>query len=478
MRRPLFGGRFCEAAVAPREALLVRAMSEGMFVRRRGVPMKMERVRTTQIGIHAGTRVRLAGWLHRVRTLSNVSFLILRDGYGTAQIVVEEPELAARIAALTPETVLQIEALVVAEPQAPGGYELRAPQIEVVSESAEPPPFDMFRPMLKAQLPTILDYAPLSLRHPRQRALWRLADASMSGFRSTLRGQGFTEIQTPKIVESATEGGANVFKLDYFGRPAYLAQSPQFYKQIMVGVFERVFEVGPVFRAEPHDTPRHLNEYVSLDVELGFIENHTTVMAVLANALRGMLAAIQSEAPEALALLGGKGTPLQLPEIPAQIPVVHFTEALEIVLRETGEDARGEPDLAPAHERALGEWARREHGSAFLFVWGYPMVKRPFYTHPDPERPAYSNSFDLLFRGLELVTGGQRLHRYEDYLAALAARGLSAEPFAGYLQAFKYGMPPHGGFAIGLERWVARLVEVPNVRETALFPRDINRLGP
>jgi nondiscriminating aspartyl-tRNA synthetase len=221
-----------------------------------------------------------------------------------------------------------------------------------------------------------------------------------------------------------------------------------------------------------------LNEYVSLDVEMGFIENHTTVMAMLANVLRGMLASIQAEAADSLALLGSKGVPLQLPEIPAQIPAVHFTEALEIVLRETGEDARGEPDLAPAHERALGEWARREYGSAFLFVWGYPMVKRPFYTHADPQRPAYSNSFDLLFRGLELVTGGQRLHRYNDYLAALAARGLSAEPFAGYLQAFKYGMPPHGGFAIGLERWVARLVEAPNVRETALFPRDISRLGP
>jgi nondiscriminating aspartyl-tRNA synthetase len=280
------------------------------------------------------------------------------------------------------------------------------------------------------------------------------------------------------MVESATEGGANVFKLDYFGRPAYLAQSPQFYKQMMVGVFERVFEVGPVFRAEPHDTPRHLNEYVSLDVELGFITNHTTVMAVLADVLRGMLAATQAEAPDALALLGGKRGPLALPEVPTAIPAVHFTEALEIVLRETGEDARGEPDLAPSHERTLGEWARRAHGSDFLFVWGYPMIKRPFYTHPDPDRPAYSNSFDLLFRGLELVTGGQRLHRYNDYLAALAARGLSSEPFAGYLQAFKYGMPPHGGFAIGLERWVARLVEATNVRETALFPRDMGRLSP
>jgi nondiscriminating aspartyl-tRNA synthetase len=437
-----------------------------------------ERVRSTAIAAHAGERVRLEGWLHRLRQLSYVTFLILRDGYGTVQIVVEDAALAERLAALPAETVLRVEGLVVAEPQAPGGHEIHQPAVEVLSEPAEAPPFDMFRPTIKAQLPTILDHAPLALRHPRQRALWRMAAASMAGFRRTLNGQGFTEIQTPKIVESATEGGANVFKLDYFGRPAYLAQSPQFYKQIMVGVFERVFEIGPVFRAEPHDTPRHLNEYVSMDVEFGFIKDHTTVMVLLREVLAGMLQAIGEQAADALALLGSKAGPLALPEVPAVIPAVHFSEAQAIVLQESGEDARGEPDLAPAHERVLGEWARRTHGSDFLFVWGYPMVKRPFYTYPDPERPEYSYSFDLLFRGLELVTGGQRLHLYADYIEALNRRGLSPEPFEGYLQAFRYGMPPHGGFAIGLERWVARLIEAPNVRETALFPRDMNRLTP
>jgi nondiscriminating aspartyl-tRNA synthetase len=433
----------------------------------------MERIRTTELGRHVDERVRLGGWLHRLRQLSNVSFLILRDGYGLAQIVVDDPQLAARLAALGAETVLAVEGVVVAEPAAPGGIEVHAPSVEVLAEAAETPPFDLFRPALKAQLPTILDHAPLALRHPRHRALFRLAAATMAGFRHTLGGLGFTEIQTPKLVESATEGGANVFTVDYFGRPAYLAQSPQFYKQVMVGVFERVFEVGPVFRAEPHDTPRHLNEYVSLDVEMGFIADHSDVMRTLRVALVGMLAAIEERCAAELALLK-----LELPAVPNEIPQLHFSEALELIYKETGEDARGEPDLAPAHERWLGEWARRAHGSDFLFVVGYPMVKRPFYTHPDPHRPAYSNSFDLLFRGLELVTGGQRLHRYADYMAALEARGLSAEPFAGYLQAFKYGMPPHGGFAIGLERWVARLLELPNVRETTLFPRDINRLAP
>ena len=438
----------------------------------------MERIRTTEIGAHVGERVRLAGWLHRLRQLSNVSFLILRDGYGLAQVVVDDAALAGRLAALGAESVLAVEGTAVAESAAPGGVEIHGPSVEVLTEAAEPPPFDLFRPTIKAQLPTILDYAPLALRHPRQRALFRLSAVSMAGFRATLGGMGFTEVQTPKLVESATEGGANVFGVDYFGRRAYLAQSPQFYKQIMVGVFERVFEVGPVFRAEPHDTPRHLNEYVSLDVEMGFIADHTDVMMTLRDVLAGMLRAIREQCGPELALLGAKGVPLALPTVPAEIPALHFSEALELIFRETGEDARGEPDLAPAHERWLGAWARREHGSDFLFVVGYPMIKRPFYTHPDPRRPAYSNSFDLLFRGLELVTGGQRLHRYADYLAALAARGLSPEPFAGYLQAFKYGMPPHGGFAIGLERWVARLLDLPNVRESTLFPRDIHRLSP
>jgi nondiscriminating aspartyl-tRNA synthetase len=433
----------------------------------------MQRIYSSELASYAGQQIRLSGWLHRFRQLSQVSFLILRDKTGLAQIVIEDAAAIEQVARLPHESVLSVTGTVVAVPQAPGGVEVHVGQIEILSQAVEAPPFDLFRPEIKAQLPTILDYAAVSLRHPRHRALFEISAASMRGFRQTLGGQGFTEIQTPKIVAGATEGGANVFKVDYFGREAYLAQSPQFYKQTMVGVFERVFEVGPVFRAEPHDTPRHINEYVSLDAELGFIRDHTTVMEVLTETLRGMLTTIQEEASGAISLLK-----LQLPQIGAEIPRIHFADAMELLYRETGEDARHEPDLAPAHERWLGEWARRKYGSDFLFVWGYPLRKRPFYTHPDPEKEGYSRGFDLIFRGLELVTGGQRLHLYADYLAALQGRGLSVEPFEGYLQAFKYGMPPHGGFAIGLERWVARLAELPNLRETTLFPRDIMRLTP
>jgi nondiscriminating aspartyl-tRNA synthetase len=303
--------------------------------------------------------------------------------------------------------------------------------------------------------------------------VFRVAAASIAGFRGALDGLGFAEIQTPKIVASATESGANVFAIDYFGRAAYLAQSPQFYKQAMVGVFERVYETGPVFRAEPHDTPRHLSEYVSLDAELGFIVDHGDVMVVAREAVAGMLAGVERRARDAAALLR-----IELPRVPEQIPVIQFSEAQTMIAAATGEDLADEPDLAPAHERWLGEWARREHDSDFVFVTGYPMVKRPFYTHPDPARPQFSNSFDLLFRGLELVTGGQRLHRYEDYVAALGARGEDPLAYESYLQAFRYGMPPHGGFAIGLERWVSRLTGATNVRETTLFPRDRARLMP
>jgi nondiscriminating aspartyl-tRNA synthetase len=259
-----------------------------------------------------------------------------------------------------------------------------------------------------------------------------------------------------------------VFGVDYFGTPAYLAQSPQLYKQILVGVFERVFEVGPVFRAEPHDTVRHIAEYVSLDAELGFIRDHHDVLAVLRTTLAGMVEAVRSRAGVAVELLD-----VRLPEVPAEIPVVHFERALEIV----GAPA-DEPDLAPEHERALSDWAEREHGSEFLAVEGYPMRKRPFYTHPQPGDERWSNSFDLLFRGLELTTGGQRLHRYADYRAALAAAGQDEAPLAGYLEAFRHGMPPHGGFAIGLERWVARLTGAANIRTVRLFPRDLHRLTP
>ena len=429
----------------------------------------ISRVLTAELPRHVGERVTIAGWLHRRRELKSVTFLIIRDRAGLAQVVLPTSEADA----IGEESVLQVEGRVVASSQAPGGAELTEPVLTRLSGPVEPPPFDLYRPGVTAALPTILDHAPTTLRHPVLRGGFEVAAASAVGFRAALTGLGFTEIFTPKIVGSATEGGANVFRLDYFGRPGYLAQSPQFYKQAMVGVFERVFEVGPVFRAEPHDTGRHLAQYTSLDAELGFIADHFDVMPFCRDAVAGMVESVRERAGLALQTLDAT-----LPQEPAEIPHVQFSDAMELISAATGEDVTSEPDLAPAHERWLGQWAAREHGSDLLFVTGYPLASKPFYTHADPRRPRYSNGFDLLFRGTEIVTGGQRLHRHEDYLAALAERGLDAAPFEGYLQVFRHGMPPHGGFAIGLERWTALLTGATNVRQVTLFPRDLHRLSP
>jgi nondiscriminating aspartyl-tRNA synthetase len=435
----------------------------------------MERLRTVELSAHVGARARVMGWLQSRRAMGGITFLVVRDGWGLAQAVAEGAAPLAPLAAAGAgvESVVAVEGVIAASAQAPGGCELREPRIEVIAPVDAPPPVALNKRQIHASLGTVLDTAVVTNRHPARRATLRLGAGIMRAFREALDERHFTEIQSPKIVASATESGANVFRLDYFGRPAFLAQSPQFYKQIMVGVYERVYEVGPVFRAEPHDTTRHINEYVSLDAELGFIENHFTVMALLREVLAEVMAALRARHAGDLSKTGA-----QAPEVPERIPFLHFTEAQDLILRLHGVDVRGEPDLSPQDERWLGEWARTEHGSEWLFVTGYPMRKRPFYTHPDSVRPEHSNSFDLLFRGTELVTGGQRLHRHADYVAALAAAGLPLEPFASYLDAFRYGMPPHGGFAIGLERFVTQLTGLPSVKLATTFPRDLHRLEP
>lgn len=434
-----------------------------------------ERIPASEVGAHIGEHISVTGWLHSWREMGGVSFLVLRDAWGIIQAVAETADelQPLREQSAGVESVISISGRVVAMPQAPGGVELHALRVRVISPVSEAPVVPINKPRLSAQIGTLLDHAVITNRHPTRRAILRLGSGAMLAFRSVLNERRFTEIQTPKLVAAATESGANVFAVDYFGRPAYLAQSPQFYKQIMVGVFERVYEVGPVFRAEHHDTTRHINEYVSLDAEMGFIENHFTLMTLLREVMAGIMETFQRDYAAELRLLK-----VQMPVVPERIPHIHFAEAQELIYRLHGLDERGEPDLSPQGERWLGEWALKEFGSDFLFVTGYPMRKRPFYTHPDPERPEYSNSFDLIFRGVELITGGQRLHRYTDYLAALEMAHLPIELFETYLEVFRYGMPPHGGFAIGLERLLMQLTGLPNIRLATTFPRDVMRLTP
>ena len=430
----------------------------------------MERIRTTEAVHHVGQRVKLAGWLHALRKLGSLSFLIVRDGFGTFQAVLQD---VSALAHCQVESIVEVEGMVVAEPQAPGGAELHDCAVRVLVPIAEPPPLSINKREVKASLDVFLNHASVGLRHPGRRALFRVQAGLMAAFRAHLTSQGFTEVQTPKLVGSATESGANVFAVDYFGKQAFLAQSPQFYKQLMVGVFERVFEVGPVFRAEPHATVRHLNEYVSLDVELGFIRDHHDVMAVLNQLVAAMLDHVKQHHAAELALAG-----VTLPQVPEAIPEIDFRAAQALIAQHAGWDPRGEPDLAPADEKWLGDWARDKLGSDFLFVTSYPTEKRPFYTMPAPHDPTVTNGFDLLFRGTELVTGGQRIHVYSQLVQAARAKGIAPESIVGYLEAFRFGMPPHGGFAIGLERFVMLMAGLGNLREASLFPRDIHRLAP
>jgi nondiscriminating aspartyl-tRNA synthetase len=434
---------------------------------------ELQRVLTKDLSAHVGQQIKLMGWLHRLRKMGGVNFLVLRDRSGVAQVVLGPSDIEP-LQGLLVETVLAAAGTVVKADQAPGGYEVHNATIEVISPVREDLLFALYKNTIRATLPTFLDHAVTGHRAPDRRAILKLSAGVMAGFRTTLTARDFTEIQTPKLVASATESGANVFPVEYFGNTAYLAQSPQFYKQIMVGVFERVFEVGPVFRAEPHSTTRHINEYVSLDVEFGFIKDHFDVMALLTDVIRGILDHLKQHYAAELETLETK-----MPLIPVSIPWIRFADAQQMLHDKFNvQDALGEPDLAPEHERILGQWALKEHNSDFLFVTGYPMVKRPFYTHPDPADPRYANGFDLLFRGTELVTGGQRLHRYEDYIAAANRFKYALEPFESYFEAFKFGMPPHGGFAIGMERFVMQLLCLDNIRLATLFPRDIHRLTP
>lgn len=408
-------------------------------------------------------KVRLQGSVHTVRLLGGVTFIILRDRSGMIQVV------APGRVDLPREAVVEVSGTARADQRAPGGVEVTAEGIAILARPAARLPFDISKPVLHASLETLLDHRALSLRHPTIAAVFHIASALADGFRRHLAGEGFTEVHTSKLVATATEGGAGLFRVEYPGRPAYLAQSPQLYKQICVGAFERVFEIGPVYRNEPHETTRHLNEYTSLDVEVGFTDLDGLLDLETA-LLRAMLEAVRMGAPEALETLR-----LTLPAFDA-IPRMRLSEA-KARLRPHGLDYHPHEDLNPAGERLLGRLLLEE-GHDFVFLTHYPVPARPFYALPDPEDAALTLSFDLLFRGVEVTTGGMRIHDSTQLRENLARFRLDPKAFGGYLEAFACAMPPHGGFAIGLERLTAQLVGAPNVRWATLFPRDRHRLEP
>jgi len=427
------------------------------------------RVLAAQVKDHVGESITLKGWVHNYRQFGNLAFLILRDRSGLIQCVLEG-ELAAR--SVDVESVVAVHGTVREAPKAPGGVEVGVTDFQIISPVTMPLPFSINKKRVTAGLEHLLDHRVLSLRNPAIHAIFTIQSCLVGGFREYLVSQGFTQIFTPKIVATGTEGGSNLFPVQYFEQQAFLAQSPQFYKQMMVGAgYERVFEIGPVYRAEEHNTTRHLNEYTSLDVEMGFIDSEEDLMDLETKLLAHMFAKVAEECARELELLK-----VTVPTI-TEIPRLTLKEAREILERKYRKLTL-KRDLDPEGERLICQYVSESGRPALVFLTRYPRSVRPMYAMPAPEDPTLTASFDLLFNGLEVTTGGQRIHDPEMLVESIRSRGLNPEHFESYLEVFRLGMPPHGGFAIGLERLTAKLLGLSNVREATTFPRDRTRLTP
>jgi nondiscriminating aspartyl-tRNA synthetase len=427
----------------------------------------MQRTLIGKIAEADGQKVLLKCRVLNKRDLSNVVFLVVQDYTGTIQAVLEK-DTEARAG-----EAVEIEGTVKKEPRAKGGYELQADKVTVVSKLVGDLPFDMSKKELNLNLDTLLDNRPVALRHPKIQAIFKLYDILLKGYETVMREEGFTEIKTPKLLGSATEGGANFFKVKYFEQEATLAQSPQFYKQMMVGVFEKVFEIGSVFRAEPHFTTRHVNEYIGIDGEMGFIESFRDVTAMLGRVMKKMFAMLASEGKPYLDMYG-----VTLLDVPEEIPSFKLAEIKAIIKKEYGYAIPETTDIDPKGEQLAGQYAREKFNSDFIFLTHYPWSDRPFYTMPDPENPAETLGFDLLYKGMEIASGGQRIHEYAQLMENMKKKGVNPAGMEAYLDVFKYSMPPHGGWGLGSERIIQQILGLGSIKEAVLFPRDVKRLSP
>ena len=419
-----------------------------------------------------GKEVKLNGAIHTIRDMGDVALVVLRKREGLVQTVFEQGVTDFDLKELKEAATIEVVGTVAKEDRAPNGVEVRLKSIRVLSEPTEPMPIPIGKWKLNTSLETKLALRPISLRNVRERAKFKIQEGIVRGFREFLQKQGFTEIRTPKICAKGAEGGANLFKMEYFHKPAVLAQSPQFYNQMMVGVFDRVFETGPVFRAEKHNTKRHINEYTSLDFEMGYIDSFEDIMAMVTGFLQYTMELLQKEYAKELKMLG-----VQLPKTD-KIPFVRFDEAKKLVSEKYNRTIKNPFDLEPEEEVLISQYFKEEADADFVFVTHYPSKKRPFYAMDDPADDTYTLSFDLLFRGMEITTGGQRIHDYNMLVDKIAKRGMTEEGMEAYMSIFKHGMPPHGGLGLGLERLTMKLLGEENVRETTMFPRDLSRLEP
>lgn len=437
--------------------------------------IKKTTVEFSDFGKHENEIVTIKGTVHNIRMMSDFAFVILRTARETVQCVYSEDFSSYRMPPeLKEECAVKVSGKVVAGETREGTkrYELQIHDVEILSHPAAISPVVITKKQVQCDLNTNLDYRPVTLRNPRERAIFKIQEGIQRGFREFLISQNFTEVHTPKINYAGAEGGTNVFKLDYFGKQVFLAQSPQLYKQALVGVYERVFEIAPVFRAEHHDTSRHLNEYISMDFEMGFIDSFEDIMNMETGALKYIMNLLKTEYANEVALLHA-----DIPEI-TEIPVIKFMDAKQVIMKQFKYQPTDMKDFDPAEEEMLGKYAKKKFNSDFIFVTHYPSKKRPFYTMDDPEDPEYTLSFDLLFRGLEITSGGQRVHDYCEQVEKMKRLGMNPEQFETYLMLHKYGAPPHGGLGLGLERLTMYLLGFKNVREAAMFPRDINRVTP
>lgn len=419
-----------------------------------------------------GETVTVKGWVNTRRDHGRIVFIDVRDRSGLLQVVGTEVVKDA-----TPESVVEVTGLIKARPEklvnpklVTGTVEMEVADLKVISPAAELP-LDLSATDLNLELPTLLDYRSLTLRHPKVKAVFKVQEVVIDAFREFLQSEDFVEFQAPSIIPSIPEGGAEVFTVKYFDHQAYLSQSPQLYKSLLVSIFERVFSVNKVFRAEPSVTSRHLTEVVSLDAEMGFIDDYLEVMAMAEKTIKYILAAVSKRCTPELELLGAT-----LPAVPDRLPRVTLVEALDIVYKRTGRDHRQEKDLDPEDEREICRWALEEHSSDLVFVSHYYTRKKPFYTYADDQNPEFNQGFDLIGRGVEWMTGGRRVHNYQELLDRVNKWGLDPKKMDIYLQAFRFGMPPLGGFAFGAERITQSVLGLKNIREAALFPRDMERI--
>lgn len=436
----------------------------------------MARILSTEAKKHIGEKVTIAGWIHSIRSLGKMMFIIVRDQKGIIQVVLTKRETIKQLAKIQPETVVEITGKVEdAKGKTEIGVELKDPQIKIISPVTEPLPVIISKKEIAAKLNTILDYRPITLRHPKIRAIFNIQASILKAFSDSMRKQGFIEFRSPVLISSPSESGAEVFEVKYFDGKAYLAQSPQLYKQIMAGVFEKVFTITPVFRAEKHTTTRHLMEITQLDGEMTFIKDYNDVLNVVETTVKDILEYVKKNNEEDLKLWN-KTLP-KLPDKKGPFPKVKVKEVLKIIEKRIGKSSkREELDIDPEDEREIGKWALEKFGSDFVWVLNFKKNKN-FYTLNNPNDPDESLSFDLVCRGLEVLSGTHRIHKYEELINRLKEQGLNEKNYEQYLMAFKYGMPPQGGFSFGLERMTMQILGLKNIRSATLFPSDLNRVA-